>query len=282
MSFPPSCHAQEPQDLAHAASTPETPPDQTRASSMIASGAVTKWTRSRRELAVSCELGSDRSGRASGSDNAGGTVSVELSRSGIAAIKLIARIPRSVSGPVEFLGKTTASVVGVTATSIDVGDTYFDSLPNGTITARQDASGASLAKTPEDLAFMTFVPGKCTYQLHFGFAVKTTSTGQFAESALGHPDNGAGASVITQLDRRHQLRAVRHAAGHRHDRLGAQGRRPQDLHEAPPAPAAVKIVDTRGPVYGRGGASDIRTLPVSAAGSREPGRPRRAQAARTR
>ncbi len=94
----------------------------------------------------------DFTGTASGSDNAGGTVSVELSRSGIAAIKLIARIPRSVSGPVEFLGKTTASVVDVTATSIDLGDTYFDSLPNGTITARQDASGASLAKTPEDLA----------------------------------------------------------------------------------------------------------------------------------
>ena len=154
------------------------------------------------------------------------------SRSGIAAIKLIARIPRSVSGPVEFLGKTTASVVGVTATSIDVGDTYFDSLPNGTITARQDASGASLAKTPEDLAFMTFVPGKCTYQLHFPASPsRPPPPGNSQKSALGHPDNGAGASVITQLDRRHQLRAVRHAAGHRHDRLGAQGRRPQDLHE---------------------------------------------------
>jgi len=139
----------------------------------------------------------DFTGTASGSDNAGGTVSVELSRSGIAAIKLVARIPKSGSGPVEFLGATTASVVGATATSIDVSDTYSDKLPNGTITARQDASGASLAKTPGDIAFMTFDPGKCTYQLHFGFAVKTTSTGQFAESALGHPDNGAGASVIT-------------------------------------------------------------------------------------
>jgi hypothetical protein len=136
-------------------------------------------------------------GTASGSDNAGGTVSVDLSRSGIAAIKLGARIPKSGSGRVGFFGGTTASIVGVTATSIDVSDTYSDRLPNGTITARQDASGASLAKTPEDLAFMTFVPGKCTYQLHFGFAVKTTSTGQFAESALGHPDNGAGANVIT-------------------------------------------------------------------------------------
>jgi hypothetical protein len=139
----------------------------------------------------------DFTGTASGSDNAGGTVSVELSRSGIAAIKLVARIPKSGSGPVEFLGGTTASVVGATATSIDVSDTYSDKLPNGTITARQDASGASLAKTPGDIAFMTFDPGKCTYQLHFGFAVKTTSTGQFAESALGHSDNGAGASVIT-------------------------------------------------------------------------------------
>jgi hypothetical protein len=139
----------------------------------------------------------DFTGTASGSDNAGGTVSVELSRSGIAAIKFVARIPKSGSGPVEFLGATTASVVGATATSIDVSDTYSDKLPNGTITARQDASGASLAKTPGDLAFMTFDPGKCTYQLHFGFAVKTTSTGQFAESALGLPDNGAGASVIT-------------------------------------------------------------------------------------
>jgi len=123
---------------------------------------------------------------ATGSDNNGGTVTVELNRSGSVNIDLGGRIPKSGSGQTEFLGGTGGGI-------LRVGDNYTDTNAGQSTTGKQTADGPGVHDGFSNLAFLVLHPSSCTYQLDISFGVKTTSTGDWPTA----PDPGAGGVAIT-------------------------------------------------------------------------------------
>jgi hypothetical protein len=125
------------------------------------------------------------SGTATGSDNNGGTVTVELNRSGSVNVDLAGRIPKSGSSATEFLGGTGGG-------TLLVHDTYSDVGGGQTTSGGQMGDGPGATAALSNLAFMTLNPSSCTYQLHISFAVVTTSTGDWPTP----PDPGAGGFAV--------------------------------------------------------------------------------------
>jgi hypothetical protein len=123
---------------------------------------------------------------ASGSDNNGGTVTVELDRSGSVHVDFPRRTPKSGSRLTEFLGGTGGG-------KLSVHDTYVDDDQGQLTTGQQNADGPDVADNPMDLSFLVLYPSSCTYQLHVSFAVETTSTGDWPMP----PDPGAGGVAVT-------------------------------------------------------------------------------------
>lgn len=119
----------------------------------------------------------------SGSDNNGGTVTVALDRAGSLKIDLTGRIPKSGSGMTEFLGGTSGGI-------LRVGDMYADSTEG---TAGGQTGDGPVVKSLQDLAFLVLSSASCTYQLHFSYGVKTTSSGEWPMP----PDPGAGGVAVT-------------------------------------------------------------------------------------
>jgi hypothetical protein len=123
-------------------------------------------------------------GSVSGSDNDGGTITVDLTRSGSVDIDLSSRIPKTGSSATEFLGETAGG-------TLRVNDGYSDTIPPAA--GAQIADGTSVQSSLSDLAFLTLNPSSCTYQLRFSFVVPTTSTGDWPMP----PDPGAGGVAVS-------------------------------------------------------------------------------------
>jgi hypothetical protein len=123
---------------------------------------------------------------ASGSDDDGGTVTVELDRSGSVNIDLPARTPTSGSTFTEFLGGTGGG-------TLQVNDTYADSIGGPSASGEQTADGPGVSDGVYNLAFLDLNPTSCTYQLEIEFAVPTTSSGAWPMP----PDPGAGGVATT-------------------------------------------------------------------------------------
>lgn len=119
----------------------------------------------------------------SGSDNGGGTVTVELHRSGSVKIDMSTRVPKHGSGRTEFLGGSHGGI-------LRVHDTYTDDTGSGSITGEQTADGPGVHPS---LTFLELHPSSCTYQLHMMFSVKATSSGEWPSP----PDLGAGGVAVT-------------------------------------------------------------------------------------
>ena len=126
-------------------------------------------------------------GTASGSDNEGGTLVIALSRAGKVNVLLPKRIPPTGDASTEFIGATSGG-------SLHVNDTSTDTFTS--TAGSQSGDGPVVTSTTlGDLASLVLDRASCTYQLHIGFSVRTSSAG---ELPFGQ-DLGAGGFAITPV-----------------------------------------------------------------------------------
>ena len=126
-------------------------------------------------------------GTASGSDNEGGTLVISLSRGGTVNVLFPKRVPPTGDGSTEFLGATGGG-------SLHVNDTSTDTFTS--TAGSQSGDGPVVTSTTlGDLASVVLDRAACTYQLHIGFSVQTSTTGELPFTQ----DPGGGGFAITPV-----------------------------------------------------------------------------------